>query len=158
MLESYFTALNNLAISRAIGESSLIYPVVQAIHLVFLALLFGGILMVDIRLLGKGLTSQSTAQVARDARRWVLWGLIGLIITGIPQLMQNAIREYNSEFFWFKMYVLPLALIFHFTVRHRVTMAPEGRVSPLACAATGLVSMVLWASVAISSRFIGLFT
>ena len=158
MLQPYFDWLNNLAISRYIGESALIYPVVQAVHLVFLALLFGGILMVDLRLMGKGLTTQTTAEVERQARPWVMWGLIGMILTGVPQLMQNATREYHSEFFWYKMYLLPLVLVIHFTLRRRIAMAPEGSVSPFAAKAVGGVSTLLWLMIAISSRFIGLFT
>jgi len=158
MLQSSFEWVNNLPISRYIGESALIYPVVQAVHLVFLALLFGGIMMVDLRLMGTGLTTQTTADLERQARPWVLWGLVGMILTGTPQLMQNATREYHSEFFWYKMYLLPLVLLLHFTVRRRIAAAPEGSVSPFAAKAVGGVSMLLWVMIAISSRFIGLFT
>ena len=158
MLLRYFEWVGNLPVSKAIGESALIYPAVQSVHLVCLALLVGGILIVDLRLMGKGLMSQPVAKVARDARPWVIWGLVGLLVTGTPQLMQNAMKEYYSEFFWFKMQVLPIALIYHFTLRHKITMAAEGRVSPLVSKLTGLVSVVLWASVTVSSRFIGLFS
>jgi len=158
MLLPYFEWVNNLPVSRAIGESALIYPVVQSIHLVFLALLVGGIFMVDLRLMGTGLTSLPLAKVARDARPWVIWGLVGLLVTGIPQLMQNATREYHSEFFWYKMYLLPVALIYHFTLRHKITMAAEGRVAPILSKLAGVVSIALWTSIAVTSRFIGLFT
>jgi len=158
MLLPYFEWVNNLPVSRAIGESALIYPVVQSIHLVFLALLVGGIFMVDLRLMGTSLTSLPLAKVARDARPWVIWGLVGMLVTGIPQLMQNATREYHSEFFWFKMQLLPVALIYHFTLRHRITMAAEGRVAPILSKLAGVVSIALWTSIAVTSRFIGLFT
>ena len=158
MLLPFFQWLNNLPVSGAIGASTLIFPVVQSIHLVFLALLAGGLLMVDLRLMGMGLTSQPLAKVARDARPWVFWGLVGLLVTGTPQLMQNAVKEYYSEFFWIKMWVLPVALIHHFTLRHRITVAAEGRVSPLVSKFSGAASLLLWATVAVSSRFIGLFS
>ena len=158
MLQPFFEWLGASSMANVIGNSPLIYPVVQSFHLVFLSLLVGGLLMVDLRLLGFGLTSQPMAKVARDARPWVLWGLLGMLVTGVPQLVQNAMKEYYSEFFWFKMKVLPVALVFHFTLRHWVTMAAEGRVPPLMSKLTGLVSVVLWAAVAVSSRFIGLFS
>ena len=154
MLEPLFQWISELAVSRAIGESLWIYPLVQAIHLVFLAIFLGAVLVVDLRLLGGGFTRQPVAQVARDARPWLLGGLIGLVLTGVPQLMQNAMREYFAEFFWWKMYLLTAAVIFTFTVRRHAT---RGTAVPAYGKIVGLVSIALWASVAISARLIGLF-
>lgn len=154
MLEPLFQWISELAVSRAIGESLWIYPLVQAIHLVFLAIFLGAVLMVDLRLLGRGFTQQPVSQVARDARPWFIGGLTGLVLTGIPQLMQNAMREYFAEFFWWKMYLLAAALVFTVVVRSRVTRAP---IAPPYAKAVGLISIALWAGVAISARLIGLF-
>jgi putative copper export protein len=159
MLEPFFQWMNDLAVSKAIGESIWIYPLVQAIHLLFLALFAGSLLIVDLRLMGWGMREQPVAKVARDARPWMLIGFFGLVATGIPQLMQNAMREYYSEFFWIKMYVLPIALIFTFTIRRMVSMADESRVAPTMSKLTGLASILLWiGGVAVPSRLIGLFT
>jgi hypothetical protein len=159
MLEPFFQWMNDLAVSKAIGESIWIFPLVQAIHLVFLALFAGSLLIVDLRLLGFGMREQSVAKIARDARPWLILGLVGLVVTGMPQLMQNAMREYFSEYFWIKMYVLPVALIYTFTIRQRVVFADESRIAPAMGKLTGLASILLWiGGVAIPSRLIGLFT
>ena len=159
MLQPFFQWMNDLAVSKAIGESIWIFPVVQAVHLLFLALFAGAILIVDLRLLGFGMREQPVAKVAQDARPWLILGLLGLVVTGMPQLMQNAMREYFSDFFWLKMQVLPIALIYTFTIRQRVAMADEARVGPMWGKAVGLVSILLWfGGVAIPSRLIGLFT
>jgi hypothetical protein len=159
MLEPFFQWMNDLAVSKAIGESIWIYPLVQAIHLVFLALFAGALFIVDLRLLGFGIREQSVAKIARDARPWVIAGFVGLVITGMPQLMQNAMREYFSEYFWFKMYVIPIALIFTFTIRQKVALADESRVNPAVSKLVGLTSILLWiGGVAIPARLIGLFT
>ena len=159
MLEPFFQWMNDLAVSKAIGESIWIFPLVQAIHLVFLALFAGSLLIVDLRLLGLGMREQSVAKIARDARPWMIVGLIGLVVTGMPQLMQNAMREYFSEYFWIKMYVLPVAVIYTFTIRQRVAMADEARVAPAMSKLAGLASILLWiGGVTIPSRLIGLFT
>lgn len=159
MLQPYFQAMNDSAIAKFISESLWIYPLDQAIHLVFLALFAGSILILDIRLLGFGMREQSVAKVARDSAPWVVIGFLGLVATGIPQLVQNAMREYYSEFFWIKMYVLPVALIYTFTVRRKVAQAEDGRVSPGVQKIVGLVSILLWiGGVAVPSRLIGLFT
>jgi hypothetical protein len=61
-------------------------------------------------------------------------------------------------FFWFKMVVMVVALIFTFTIRRRVTLAPEGQFGAGARKLVGALSILLWGSVAIPARLIGLFT
>jgi len=159
MLQPFFQFMNDSWVAKAISESLWIYPLDQAIHLVFLALFAGSILILDIRLLGLGMREQTVAKIARDSWPWVIVGFLGLVATGIPQLIQNAMREYYSEFFWIKMYVLPIALIYTITVRRMVSQADEGRVNPGVQKIVGLVSILLWfGGVAIPSRLIGLFT
>jgi len=158
MLEQFFLWMGDLPFSKAIGESLWIFPVIQAFHLVFLAILVGSILIVDIRLLGRGMTRQPLATVASDARPWFLFGIAGMVATGVPQMMQNASREYYSEFFWLKMTFLATALVFTVTVRRMVTRRADGSVAPVAMKAVALVSMALWGSVAVCGRLIGLFS
>jgi len=155
MLQGFFEAMGAWPISQAIGASIWIYPLVQAIHLVFLALFAGGMMIVDLRLLGYGMRSKTVAQVARDARPWMIAGLIGLVCTGLPQLMQNATREYFSEYFWYKMYWIAFGLILLVTVRRKVTQANE---TTLTGKVVGVVSMVTWTAVTYNARLIGLFT
>jgi hypothetical protein len=159
MLEPFFQWMNDLTVSKAIGESIWIFPLVQAIHLVFLALFAGALLIVDLRLLGFGMREQAVAKIARDARPWMIVGFLGLVVTGIPQLMQNAMREYFSEYFWFKMYMIPIALLFTLTIRQKIALTDESRVSPIVGKAVGLISILLWiGGVAVPARLIGLFT
>jgi putative copper export protein len=155
---SFFQSLNDLQLSSTIRESIWISPVVNVLHLLALVIFAGAILIVDLRLLGRGAREQPVAQVARDAQPWVIVGFLGLLVTGIPQLISNAMREYYSAFFWFKMEVMVLALIYTFTLRRKVTQADEARVGPFWSKVVGLVSIVLWACVAIPARLIGLFT
>jgi hypothetical protein len=155
MLQPFFEWLGGLPVSLAIGASIWIYPLIQAIHLVFLTLLMGSILIVDLRLLGLGISSQPVSKVARDARPWLITGLIGMLLTGAPQLMQNSMREYFSEFFWYKMYLIAFGLILMVTVRRKATQASE---STVLGKLVGLVSIAVWIGVVISARLIGLFT
>ena len=56
------------------------------------------------------------------------------------------------------MVVMVVALIFTFTIRRRVTLAPEGQFGTGARKLVGALSILLWGSVAIPARLIGLFT
>ena len=157
-MESYFEAIAAWGISRAINESAWVFPVIQAFHLVALAVLAGALLMVDLRLLGRGFTHQPVATVARDARPWLIGGILGMVLTGIPQFISLATKEYNSEFFRNKMLVFLAALIFTFTVRRMVAFAPEGRFGPTVGKLVAIISIVLWSGIAIEARLIGLFS
>jgi len=123
VLQSSFEWLNNLEISRAINEAGWLSALIQAFHLIALAVFAGALLVVDFRLLGQGMTQQPVARIARDARPWVIGSLVALLLTGVPQLMSLAEKEYYSDYFWLKMYFLAAALVFTFTVRQRVTRA-----------------------------------
>lgn len=158
MLLPFFTWMGNTTASLVIRDSVWIFALDQAAHLVALAVFAGAVLVVDLRLLGGGFKDRPIAQVARDAQPWLVGGLIGLLATGIPQLMSNAIKEYYSDYFWVKMGVLLVAFIFTFTVRSKVAFADESRVRPFQAKLVGIVSIVLWAGVAVTARLIGLLT
>ncbi len=70
--------------------------------------------------------------------------------------MLTAIKEYYAPLFWFKMEVMIVAIIFNFTVRHKLTMGDEARLGRVWGKVVGLVSMALWSAVAIPARLIGL--
>ena len=157
MLE-LFTWINDLAVSVAIRESVWFAAVIQAVHLVALGLFAGALLIVDLRLIGRGLTDRPVGEVARDAQPWLVASFLGLVVTGVPQLMGNAIREYYSIFFWLKMIVLVLAFIFTFTVRRKITLADERTIGRAWSKTVGITSIALWTFVAVTARLIGLFT
>jgi hypothetical protein len=159
MMLSFFKWMGDLEFSKALGASVWQFALIQAVHLVFLAVFAGAILIVDLRLMGRTLMDRPVSQVARDAQPWLLGGFIGLVLTGVPQMMQNALREYYSIFFWIKMVFMALALIFTFTLRRQVTQAERvGAGVTFQTKMVGLVSIVLWAMVAIPARLIGLFS
>ena len=156
MLLPFFTWMNESAMSLFIRDSVWIFAMDQVVHLVALAVFAGAVLIVDLRLLGGGMKDRPIAQVARDAQPWLVWGFVALLVTGIPQLFANSIKEYYSTYFWIKMGTLLVALIFTFTVRSRVAFADESLARPFKAKLVGAVSIVLWATVAVTARLIGL--
>ena len=132
-----------------------LFPAIESIHLMGLALTGGAVLMLDLRLLGFGLRRQPVAQVAQDAQRWLLVSLGVMLPTGFLLFMASAVKCYYLPAFWVKMASLFLALVFTFAVRRRVAMAEETRMSPFWTKVVAVVSLSLWSSVAIAGRFVG---
>jgi hypothetical protein len=151
MLEPFFEWMYGIGVYKS---SIYLGPGINLVHLVAMCTFMGALLMVDLRLLGAGLTNQPVKQVARNAQPWLIGGLIMLTLTGIPAVMTVALEEYASPVFWFKMYVLLAAVIFTFTVRRQVASADEARMPPVWRKLVGLVSIVLWMSVAAGGRLI----
>jgi hypothetical protein len=157
-MEQYFVQIASWPVSRAINESSWIFALIQALHLVALGFLTGALLMVDLRLLGRGFSQQPLARVARDARPWLLGSIVAMVLTGVPQFISLATKEYESPYFNWKMLMLLIALIYTFTIRLRVAYAPEGKFGGGVMKAVAIVSMGLWTSVAVNGRLIGFFS
>jgi len=142
-------------IGETIRESTSLFPLIEAFHLVGLGLTAGTVLIVDLRLLGVGLSRQPATQLWASVQPWFFGSMSLMFVTGILLFMSEAIKCYYSFAFWIKMASLVLALVFAFTVRRHVVQTgpisgawPQGRL-------TALVSLILWFGVAWGGRWIG---
>ena len=158
MLLPFFQWMDDLVISGVLRNSPWLGPGINVLHLLALTVFAGALLMVDLRLLGTGLTRQPLAQLARAAQPWLIGAFVALAITGGLQLISTGTKQYYSEFFWGKMEILAVALIFTFTLRRWVTQANEQRVGPVWGKVVGLVSITLWTTVTVGARLIGLLS
>ncbi len=152
-----FEWLEGTAVGIAVRESLWLFPVIEAVHLLALALMGGTILVVDLRMLGFGLRSQSVSLLAESAHPWLLGSLFMMIATGVPMFLSEAIKCYYSPPFWYKMFFLVMATVFTFTVWKRVTAVDEARLGPVRGRLTALGSMGLWFCVGFSGRWIAFY-
>jgi hypothetical protein len=142
-------------IGETIRESTWLFPVIEAGHLLGLGLTAGAVLIVDLRLFGVGLSKEPVAELATNAQPWMLGSLTVMFASGIPLFLSEAIKAYYSFPFWVKMTSLFLALVFTFTVRRHVIRSGLTADRPLAGRLTALVSLSLWFGVAWGGRWIG---
>ncbi len=150
-----FEWCENTAVGQAIRDSLWLFPVIESVHLLALALIGGAVLIVDLRLLGLGLRRQPVTQLARDAQPWLVGGLLVMVASGILLFTSEAIKCYYNTAFRTKMTFLLPAILFTFTVRRRLAAAEVGRVRPLWSKLTALVSVSLWSVVGAAGRWIG---
>src|SRR5260370_24106536 len=150
-----FGWFDSSAVGEAIRASTWLFPVIEAFHLLGLAIIGGAVLLVDLRLLGLGLRSQPVSRIASDAQPWLIGSLAVMLTSGTLLFTSEAVKCYYHEAFWVKMTSLFLAIIFTFTIRRKVTMADPGRVGPLWSKIVAVVSVALWSGVGIGGRWIG---
>ena len=143
------------SLSHAISNSLWAFAVIESIHLVALSVIGGSVLIVDLRLLGFGLRTRPLEEVARDAQPWFIASWTVMIVTGLLLFTSEPQKLYYSTPFAIKMTCLMLATIFALTVRRKVTLAGEGRVSPIWMKLVALVSLALWFGVGAGGRWIG---
>jgi hypothetical protein len=137
-----------------IRNSTWLFPIFEAFHLLALGIIAGAVMVVDFRLLGMLLNKQPVAMLADNARPYFLGALLVMFATGIPLFLSEAIKCLYSFAFWIKMVSLFLALLFVFTIRSRVTHTDVAK-EPLLAKATAVVSLLLWFGVAFGGRWIG---
>jgi len=154
LLLPFFEWCDGLAMSQAYRDSTYLFPVTQALHILAVTVFIGAIVIGDLRLLGWGPIGQSRASIAGSAQRVLLWAGLAVLATGIPQFTTNALTYHNSWLFVMKMWLLAAALLYTATVRQRVAVADEGRLSPWVPRVVGAVSLALWMGVTISGRLI----
>jgi len=142
------------AIGTLVRESLWMFPVIQCVHLLALAMLGGAVLVVDLRLLGLGLRGQRVPELARMVHPFLVGSLAAMVATGIPMFLSEALKCYYSPPFWYKMGLLLAAVIFAFTVRRRVL---AGSSEPPVCRLTAVASLALWFGVGFSGRWIAFY-
>ena len=71
MLLPFFQWCETVWLGRFVVESNWLFPVIESVHLLALALLGGSILVVDMRLVGLGLKGREVKEIAREARPYM---------------------------------------------------------------------------------------
>ena len=158
MLQPFFQWMGGLSFSQFFLTSVWPTPIIQCIHLIAVSVFAGALLVVDLRLLGRGLTSSSIPKLAGAAQPWLVWSFVVLFLSGTPQMMSTALKQYYSPFFWWKMEALLLGLIYTFTLRRKLVQTDEARLGPFWPKVAGLFSISVWTGVAIGARLIGLLS
>jgi hypothetical protein len=151
----FFQWCYQTAIGEGIRDSTWVFPVIEACHLLGLGLTVGAVLIVDLRLLGVGLARAPVAQLAAATQPWLLGSLAVMFSSGIPLFLSEATKCYYSFPFWIKMTSLFLVLLFTFTIRRHVTQTGLISARPRLGRLTAFTSLALWFGVAWGGRWIG---
>jgi hypothetical protein len=152
---SFFTWCENSALGEAIRASRWLFPAIESLHLLGLALMGGAVLLVNLSLLGLAIGRKPAAQLWQDTRPWLVGSLAVNIATGLLLFTSESIKLYYHEAFWVKMASLLLAILFQFTVLRRVALSDPARVGPLRSKVAALTSILLWSLVGAGGRWIG---
>jgi hypothetical protein len=150
-----FTWFEDCWIGEGIRSSTWLFPAIESVHLLALAVIGGSVLAVNLSLLGLGLGRRSAAQLWHDTWPWFAGSLAMMLGSGFLLFTSEAVKLYYHEAFWVKMSALLLSLVFTATVQRRTALEDPDRVTLLRSRTVGLVSLLLWFLVGAAGRWIG---
>lgn len=100
----------------------------EVLHIVSLIVLGGASILMNLRLIGVGITNETPSEVHRNLRTWINVGVVGIIVSGLLIGMANAERLYDSAAFTVKMACLLAGIVLTYGASG-LTAKHDGRVT-----------------------------
>lgn len=162
MLSTMLAWLQELPFAVAVREGEAWFPMLESVHVIAIAVLFGTLLMMDLRLLGlRGYRAGVRRMIAELLP--ITWGAFSFAaLTGAALFASNATDYWANPFFRWKLFAILLAginmALFHAGVYRRVADWDEQLPPPRLARLAGGISLVLWTAVVCCGRWIGFST
>ena len=139
-----------------------LFPIVETGHVLALAVVFGTVAMVDLRLLGFGVPGSSVRRLASEVLPWTWGAFVFAAMSGSLLFASKASVYFANHEFRMKFLALFLAglnmLVFQFGAFRRVAEWDARRPPPIAARLAGGVSLLLWILVIFYGRWVGFTT
>ena len=161
-IAAFLKSLAESGLAARIRDSLFLFPLLESTHVIGLALVFGTIAIIDLRLLGLASAQRSFQRMASDILKWT-WGAFALTaLTGALMFTTNAPVYYHNFFFRTKMLLLALTginmLVFELTAGRTIHAWDKAPSAPPAGRAVAVLSLVMWIGVIFMGRLIGFTT
>jgi hypothetical protein len=161
-MTAWLKGLEDSGLAVAVRSSLYYFPFLEAIHVMALSVIFGTILVVDLRALGVASTHRPFTRMSNELLR-LTWGAFALsVLTGALMFTTNARVYAHNTAFQLKMVLLLCAGInmaaFHLTAGRNVARWDNSPAAPGIGRATAALSIALWIGVIFSGRVIGFTT
>ncbi|YCI07215.1 hypothetical protein M1D34_31610 (plasmid) [Ensifer sp. D2-11] len=158
LLNSLLMLLQSSALGEAVRNAQYLYPVLEAIHIMGIALLVGPAFTFDLRLLGVGHRVVSVTTAARNLLPVSHIGMAIAVTTGIALLSAQATVVAGTGAAPWKFALLILAclnvLMFHYGIYRRVDEWTDAAVTPVAARVGAGVSLIAWTGVIFAGRLL----
>lgn len=143
-------------LAESVRQSLWLYPFLEILHILSFAILFGAVVLFDLRLLGFSRRLSVTA-LARHLFPWVYLSFGGTILTGFWLFAVDATALVANAAFRLKLLLILLAGINAAVYQGSASQSLERlsiRASPVRLKAIAVISLVLWTAVIICGRLI----
>lgn len=158
-LTGIISSIESSALGEWMRSSVKAMPFVEATHVMAVALLFGTILIVDLRLLGLANAHRAVTRVADELLRFTWAAFAIAAITGAMMFAANAGTYFQNTPFRWKMLALLGAgvnmAVFHLVTFRTVAGWDRNAPTPPAARVAGALSILIWIGVIFLGRWVG---
>ncbi|MBO9575383.1 MAG: hypothetical protein J7494_06585 [Sphingobium sp.] len=159
MIDSFLNMLANSSIGVAIAEDPVLFPWIEVAHVLAITIVFGSILLVDLRLVGLAGRDYPISRMSRAVVPLTWVAFIIAVITGSLLFVSNPVTYFGNFAFRAKIALMLCAgvnmAIFHVWTMRSMRNWDETPQIPLAVRFAGLISIVLWVTIIVCGRWIG---
>jgi hypothetical protein len=143
-------------VSVTIKSIEWIIPLVQSIHIVTIAIVFGSILMIALRVLGLIRLDQTPAAVLARFAPWIRRGIVVLLLTGAILLLGEPVRQIMSLSFWVKMGLILVGIAGALAFRRVLAPAAAGGTAAFSggTKTAAMATILLWLTIIFLGRAI----
>jgi hypothetical protein len=157
-LSEWLRAIERTSVGDFVRSSPYLYPVLESLHILGIALMVGAAIAVDLRLVGFGRAALPVTIVTRHLLRLSHVGFAIVASTGLLMFTGIAFGAASSPAAPWKFGLIVVAgvniLVFHFGIYRTVATWDKNVRPPLAAQVSGLVSACSWTGVIIAGRFL----
>ncbi len=137
-----------------------LYPAVETIHITGIALLFGSVAVLDLRLVGLS-RKIPVRTLARHVLPWTAASFLLIVPSGFAMFTAHASEFIGNPVFALKMCLILAAgvnaAVFHAGVFRAAERWDVGVMPPAAARAAGAISLLVWISVIACGRLLAYF-
>jgi hypothetical protein len=161
-IDGILKSIEAWSFATAIREGLYWFPMFESVHVIALAIVFGAITVLDLRLMGLASMSRPYQRVAQDILKFVWVAFALTVLTGALMFTTNATVYFYNTYFRWKMLLLLLAGLnmaaFELTAGRRAAeWDGPGKTHPRGRKVAAL-SLAIWMGVVVTGRMIGFTT
>ncbi|HLI84430.1 MAG TPA: DUF6644 family protein [Bryobacteraceae bacterium] len=161
-VDGFLKTVEASGLAARLRDSLLLFPLLESTHVLGLALVFGTVLAIDLRLLGVASAHRPFRRMSSEILKWT-WAAFALTaLTGTLMFTTNARVYYHNFYFRAKMLLLLLAginmLVFELTAGRQVHRWDKAPAAPPAGKVAAILSIAFWVGIVCMGRIIGFTT
>ena len=159
MIDQFLKAIADSAIATLVRENGVVFPWLEAVHVMAISVVVGTIAIVDLRLLGLASNSYAVSRLTRSMLplTWTAFALAAA--TGLLMVSSQPERYLANFAFRMKMLMLLAAglnmAVFHLLTSRGLALWDRDAPVPTAAKAAGIISMAIWVTIVALGRWIG---
>lgn len=155
----FLQRVEETSVATSVRESGWLFPTIETVHVISLAVVLGSIAMVDLRLLGVTSRDRPVEALMRELLPLTWGGFVVAAGSGLLLFSSAAVRYVGNGPFLAKFGLLVLAglnmMAFHSFIEKKIKGMDSHSRMPIAARSCAAISLLLWIGIATCGRWVG---